>query len=500
MTAQPNILLITADQWRGDCLGAAGHPTLRTPNIDALAADGMRFVAHYAGTAPCSPARATLYTGLYQMNHRVVQNGAPLDDRFDNIAQAARRAGYAPTLFGYSDTGLDPRTVHPNDPAGRTYESVLPGFIVRQSLPEDDMPWLAWLASRGHDPSGFRTIHEAPREEGQRVSLAPPSYTADETQTAFLTDAFLRWLSEQRGQPWFAHVSFLRPHPPFVVPAPYNEMFDPADGPPFCRADTAADDAALHPISAGLAETCWAGMFVPGLTGRVSNLAAEDFGRIRALYYGMISEVDAQIGRMLAGLADAGADGDTLVILTSDHGEMMGDRWSLGKGGPFAESYHIPLIIRGPGVARGTVQAPTSAADIFPTLLERLDVAPRHVPDGLTLEPFLAGGTPDVWREHATWEFDWRPLRSAMGRGDHPAHACGMQMLLDGKTLYAHSPGLPPLLLDDARALGRLRNVANDPAHSATHQRLMSVALDHRLAHADRTLADRTVWDEAQLP
>ena len=89
--SKPNVLVITADQWRGDCLSSVGHACVRTPNVDALAKDGTLFRRHYAGAAPCSPARATLYTGLYQMNHRVCRNGSPLDRRFDNLALAARR-------------------------------------------------------------------------------------------------------------------------------------------------------------------------------------------------------------------------------------------------------------------------------------------------------------------------------------------------------------------------------------------------------------------------
>ena len=89
----PNILLITLDQFRGDCLSAAGHPLVQTPNLDALAANGVRFTRHYSQASPCAPGRASLYTGMYQMNHRVVANGTPLDERFDNIALAARRAG-----------------------------------------------------------------------------------------------------------------------------------------------------------------------------------------------------------------------------------------------------------------------------------------------------------------------------------------------------------------------------------------------------------------------
>ena len=101
---RPNILLVTLDQWRGDCLGAAGHPVVRTPHLDRLAAEGIRFTSHYAQAAPCGPSRASLLTGTYQHVHRSVQNGTPLDARFTNLALEARAAGYDPVLFGHTDT------------------------------------------------------------------------------------------------------------------------------------------------------------------------------------------------------------------------------------------------------------------------------------------------------------------------------------------------------------------------------------------------------------
>src|SRR3954454_24138929 len=129
---RPNLLLITCDQWRGDCLSAVCHPVVQTPNTDGLAAEGLLFKRHYAGAPPSSPARACLYTGLYQMTNRVCRNGTPLDARHGNIATFARRLGYDPTLFGYTDTGPDPRSVAPNDPLLASYEGVLPGFTARQ--------------------------------------------------------------------------------------------------------------------------------------------------------------------------------------------------------------------------------------------------------------------------------------------------------------------------------------------------------------------------------
>lgn len=110
-----NLLFITADQWRGDALSALGHPVVTTPNLDALAREGVLFAAHYANTSPCSPSRASLYTGLYQHNHRVVSNGTPLADRHTNWAREIAKAGREPWLIGYTDQTPDPAGLSPDD-------------------------------------------------------------------------------------------------------------------------------------------------------------------------------------------------------------------------------------------------------------------------------------------------------------------------------------------------------------------------------------------------
>ena len=302
-TRRPNLLFITCDQWRGDCLSAAGHQVARTPNADALASEGVMFTRHYAGAAPCSPARACIYTGLYQMNNRVCRNGTPLDARHDTMALAARRLGYEPTLFGYSDTSPDPRRHAPDDPVLRSYEGVLPGFSVRQLLPEHQKPWLSWLKARGVDSSaGFPDIHRPIGHTGKTVSNRPPIYSRDETPTAFLTGEFLRWLDEQEADnPWFAHISYLSPHPPFIVPEPFDTLFSPQDGPSFRRAATWRDEAGMHPFVARELDKQKRSKFLPGMKGKVRNFDDGEFGAIRAIYYGMIAEVDAQLGRLWQG-------------------------------------------------------------------------------------------------------------------------------------------------------------------------------------------------------
>ena len=179
-----NVLLITLDQFRGDCLSVAGHPLVRTPNLDALAADGVRLSRHYSQAAPCSPGRAALYTGMYQMNNRVVANGTPLDARFDNVALAARRAGYAPALFGYTDQAVDPReATGPDDPRMQAYTGVLPGFDGVLALDDDQVQWREWLVSLGYTDAG--SSHLALASEPERP--------AEHGVSAFVTDTAFEW-------------------------------------------------------------------------------------------------------------------------------------------------------------------------------------------------------------------------------------------------------------------------------------------------------------------
>ena len=491
---RPNLLLITCDQWRGECLSAAGHPTVKTPNADALAAEGVLFSRHYAGAAPCSPARACIYAGLYQMTNRVCRNGTPLDARHGNIALFARRLGYDPTLFGYTDTAPDPRRLAPGDPLLTTYEGVLPGFTPRQLLPEHQKQWLSWLSARGIDSSpGFPAIHHAVGS-GKTIGHAPPIYSKDETPSAFMAGEFIRWLGEQE-RPWFAHVSFLSPHPPFVVPAPYNTMYRPEDGPAFRRAASAKATRAIHPYVDYELSSQKVQKFVVGPKGKVSELSDDEFRRIRAIYYGMISEVDAQVGRMFASIKAKGAWDDTVIILTSDHAEMMGDHKMLGKGGFFDGSYHIPLIVRDPRrkkAAGRKVKAFTEAVDILPTVLDLVGgKVPGHL-DGHSLAPFLEGKAPANWRDAAHWEFDFRSIEKQTGEKitGLKSRQCNLAVVRTERFKYAHfGGGMPPVLFDLENDPGETMNVADDPAYREARLEMAERLLAWRAAHLDQSLA-----------
>jgi arylsulfatase A-like enzyme len=486
-----NILLITADQWRGGCTGYAGHPIVKTPNLDALASEGVAFLNHYANAAPCSPARACLYTGLYQMNNRVVRNGTPLSARFDNIALASRRAGYAPTLLGYTDQSPDPSTLPPGDPALTTYEGVLPGFDVRVKLPEDEKAWLSWLRMQGLDVPN-RDMAHMPVEQAGRITNAPPAYSKDQTQTAFLVDEFTRWLGEQDTH-WFAHLSLLRPHPPFIVPAPYNTMFAPEDMDAPLRAADMEIEGASHPLMDFALRFTPADSFAPGMTGLVRDFSDADFRQIRATYYGMIAEVDAQLGRAFAAIRARGEWDNTLIVFTSDHAEMLGDHFLLGKGGYYDQSQHIPLIIRDPeAVQRGEqVASFTEAVDLYPTLLEELGVEPTHAADGASLWPFISAEAPAAWRDAAHWEFDFREVATQTAEQwfSRDSTELNMAVIRTAQWKYVHFAALPPLLFDLTADPQCLNNLAGNPAYATQQLAMAERLLSWRARHLDQTLA-----------
>ncbi|MFO1081624.1 MAG: alkaline phosphatase family protein [Reyranellaceae bacterium] len=488
MDARRNVLLVVLDQWRADALGCAGNPVLRTPHLDALAADGMRATRHFVQASPCGPSRAALLTGTYQHNNGVMRNGTPLARRFTNLALEARKAGYDPALFGYTDTTVDPSGLDLADPALRTYESVMPGFTPELHLTEKPYPWMANLAARGYPFAADVGEIYRPAEPdggGSGPTYAPARFAAEDSITAFLTDAVLDYISLRRNDSWFVHAAYIRPHPPFVAPAPYNALYAAADMPPPVRAATPEQEAGQHPLLAGYLRTqSLASYFVTG-HGKVAAMPDAELAQLRATYYGMIREVDDQIGRLVEALKQWGIYDDTLIVVTSDHGEMLGDHWMLGKQGYFDEAYQVPLIVRDPmpaaDAARGrTFDGFTEAVDVMPTILEWLG---RHVPrqcDGRSLLPLARGHTPTDWRSAAHWEFDFRGHGGA--DSEHllglPMDACSLAVIRDERYKYVHFAALPPLFFDLAADPHCLDDRAADPALAATvlayAQRLLS--------------------------
>lgn len=394
-----NILFITIDQLRGDSTGFAGHPLVRTPNLDRLARRGVHLARHFSQAAPCSPGRASIYTGMYQMNHRVVANGTPLPGGLDNLALLARRAGYAPTLFGYTDMGIDPREANgPEDPRLESYDGLLPGMDVGCFLPDEPTPWVAHLGSLGIDISaGAKALLASEDQRAEEVSLA-----------AYLSDAFLDWHAQQESG-WFAHLSYLRPHPPYVAAGQWADAYDPAE---VDLPIAPVPEAERHPLHSAALKFEMA----------QAPSAEADLRAMRAQYYGSISAVDAQIGRVLDRLETDGQLDETLIVLCADHGEQLGDHGLKEKLGFFPESYHVPCLWVDPRRAEWAgrrIERFTENVDLLPSLAVALGVEIPAQCDGMVLQRlFDDPATP--WRSAAHYEWDWRDLFIDSGRQPWP--------------------------------------------------------------------------------
>ncbi len=497
-----NILFITADQWRGECLSVLGHPVVETPNLDALAADGVAFRRHYAQAAPCGPSRACLYTGMYLQNHRSVLNGTPLDARHTNVALEARKVGYKPALFGFTDISLDPRQYPSGDYVLKSYEGVLPGMVPVTHLTSSGKPWLAHLEAKGYqlptDPLAmFAARAPYPGAENRGKTFAPATFKAEDSRTAFLVDEAIRYLSVRHDDPWFVHLSFLSPHPPYIVAEPFHDMYDAEDMPLPVRRETPEEEAAQHP---------WLGHYLFNQRGAGytfgddsrDNLSISelDLRQIRATYYGMITEVDAQIGRLIDYLKEVGAYDDTLVIFTSDHGDHLGDHWMFAKYSYFEQAFHIPLIVRDPspeaGHAQGAVvDAFTESIDVMPTIIERLGLEIPVQCDGHSLLPFCRGERPQGWRREYHAELD---LRSPNDGGAPPLglaiNQCTANIIRGERYKYVHFTALPSLFFDLEEDPDEFQNLAADPAYQGRVLEYAGKMLSWRMEHDDPALTD----------
>lgn len=500
MADRLNILFITADQWRGECLSALGHEMVKTPHLDALAREGVLFRRHYANAVPCGPSRASLHTGMYLQNHRSGTNGTPLDARHTNWAKEAAKLGYDPVLFGYTDTSQDPREEDPDSPWLKTYEGPLPGIRPVCMMGTWPTPWTDWLKGEGYEvPADIRFAygHRAPCTEYEDGAAAPRPlvYPKEADDTTFLTNRTIDYIASS-DKPFIAHLSILRPHPPFVAPEPFNAMYDPEEVPGFRRKENAEAEGAQHP---------W---LEHQLSRKHFRAPANErkLRRLKAVYYGLMSEVDEALGRIFTFLKESGRWGNTLIVFTSDHGEQMGDHWLIGKCGYFDASYHIPLIIRDPrreaDGARGThVDLFTENVDIMPTMLDLIGAEIPVQCDGASLRPFLEGRAPEKWRSEAHWEFDFRDPAddSAEKRLDLTMHQCTMNVIRDEKYKYVHFTKLPPLFFDLEKDPDEFVNRATDPAYLPLVLDYAQKLLSWRMNHDEQTLTHISITDDGPV-
>ena len=322
---RPNIVLLFADQLRFDALGSMGNLQVRTPNLDKLAAAGVRFTNAFTPTPICVAARMTLISG-----HRARRTHWPANDRVGGPAPAF------PTFMGLlAEGGYHTHAIGKMHFSGLHYG--LHGWESMEELPDFriDDDYLMYLKRNGirtRHPQGLRDLlYWQPQTSGLPAEHAESTWVGDRS-VAFLRE-HLRY---RGGQPFFLWASWIAPHPPFAPCEPYASMYDPREMPLPVYADRPLDTIAT---SARINRARCDG----------AHLDADRMRRLRALYYGQVTHVDNAVGRVLAELDRLGLAENTLVVFTSDHGEMMGDHGLSQKSVPYEPSMHVPMLMRWPG-------------------------------------------------------------------------------------------------------------------------------------------------------
>jgi arylsulfatase A-like enzyme len=495
MRQRRNVLLIVVDQWRADFVPWLGAGFLRTPNLDRLCREGVTFANHVTTTVPCGPARASLLTGQYLMNHRAVQNTVPLDARHMNLGKALRRIGYDPALIGYTTTTPDPRTTGPRDPRFTYLGDLMEGFRSVGAFEPTMDGYFGWLAQQGYTLPAKREDIWLPDGEDAVPGATdrPCRIPAELSDTAYFTERALTYLKGVGSKPWFLHLGYYRPHPPFIAPAPYNRMYHPAEMPGPVRAADWQAEARQHRLLDFYLRGIGQGSFFHGAGGAATGLDEASVRLMRATYAGLITEIDDNLGRVFAYLDETKQWEDTMVVFTSDHGEQLGDHWLLGKIGYFDESFRIPLVVKDAGqpARAGAVEpAFTESIDIMPTILQALGGEIPRSCDGASLLPLLSGGAPDDWRDALHYEYDFRDIfysrpEGDLGLGMDESSLCVIQ---DARFKYVHFAALPPLFFDLERDPNQFTNLAESPAHAGLVKDYAQRALSWRLRHAERTL------------
>src|SRR5262249_18659306 len=493
MSQQKNVLLIVVDQWRGDTMGVLGHPCIRTPHLDALCADGVTFRHHFTQAAPCGPGRASLLTGLYMMNHRVVQNSVPLDMRHTNLALEMRQAGYEPALVGYTTTTPDPRVTPHHDPRFRILGSLMHGWHPVGLWEPEKRAYFNWLRTKGFDvPEPPEDIWLPLEARGPGATTSASRVPKELSDTAWATECALSYLEGIASQPWFLHLGYYRPHPPFIAVAPYNTYYDPAEVPAPVRAATPDVEGQQHPLLAHYMQCVKQSQVFRNGQGLASAMSEDQVRIMRTAYYGLISEVDDPLGRVIGHLKATGQYDNTLIVFTCDHGEQLGDHHLVGKLGYCDQSFGIPLVIRDPSPeaagSRGRiVDQFTETIDVMPTILEWVGAAVPGACDGRSLLPFLYGETPADWRTEVHYGFDFRLSFPGVRNRVLNLHfdQCGLAVIQDTKYKYVHFDALPPLFFDLTADPGQFHNCACDPAYAPRVLEYAQKMLSWRLHYAD---------------
>ncbi len=381
MADRPDILILMPDQLRADCMGCADNEVIETPNLDRLAEGGVRFSECTTSSPICMPARYSFVAGTYPHNHGMWSNSGQQDPYDETVFHRLQDAGYFTAHIGKSHF-YEQGDVHTRDwepyLRARGYDHVH----------ETGGPWANthmgshltdYWQERGDLWEAFQADYQR-RRKHSGAAVWPSPHSVEDHQDSYVGRAARDFTADyERDQPLCMFVGFPGPHEPWDAPGEYAEMYDPDDMPEPIAPGEVPDW--LSPAARDYQK--WLGR---------NPVGAADAARMAANYYGKITLIDRWIGEILqAQKARRGLD-ETIVILWSDHGDMLGDHGRRHKSVFLRSSLRVPLIVRWPGMDTGTVRDELcSQIDIFPTLLDGLGLEPSTRAMGRSLVPALQG-------------------------------------------------------------------------------------------------------------
>lgn len=367
---RPNILIISSDQQRFDAMGCYGNEHIRTPQLDQLASQGAVFENAYSQSPMCAPSRASLMTGLFPRNHGLWANGVEMDDRHRLVSRVLADAGY--------DCGLVGKFHLAAAAEGRTERRVDDGFRMFEWAhdpihPSPQNSYHRWLSEKHPDVfAEFSATlgHAWETEKGNRAkgSLYLDTVRPEAHYSTWVAETAINFIEDDQrdaDQPFFLIANFFDPHHPFGAPDEYRELYDAARLP---APIGGVEELAGKPS----AQSDWSSSSYGGTAPGFQDYTSGEIAEIIATYYAMVTQVDTQAGRILAALEAQGLADDTLVIFTSDHGEMLGDHGMLLKGPMMYDcAVRVPLLLRWAGhiPSRTRVSSPVQTVDITSTVL-----------------------------------------------------------------------------------------------------------------------------------
>ena len=510
-----NILFIMCDQLRWDYLSCYGHPALRTPNIDWLASKGIRFDAAYVQSPVCGPSRASFYTGRTVFSHGSTWNRVPLPIGELAVGDYLRPHGLRTAVVGKThlfpdmgsmarfglnrDTDIGMTVAEPGfDPYERD-DGIHPLKMVKRA--QKPFRYNDWLRSHGYEGENpwedYANAAEGPNGEilsawNLRHSNLPARVKEEHSETAYMTDRGLEFIREMGDKPWLLHLSFIKPHWPYMAPAPYHAMYGHNSFKAVARKQSERETA--HPVFAAFQKH------------EVSLTLSDDNARevVLAGYMGLVKQIDDQMGRLFRQLESMGRLQDTMIVFTSDHGDYLGDHWMGEKELFHEQAVRIPLIVYDPDPAadatRNTVEKRfVEAIDLLPTFLETVagEVSNARL-EGCSLLPLIRSLPPAQWRDAVFSEIDYAfyPARETLQVG--PSDARGY-MIRTAEYKYVHFKGYRPQFFDLRNDPGEFDDLGDRSGFDAPKKEMRERLFERLLNRRNRvTMTDDQVLQRAR--